>query len=332
MRRMARWLIGLTVLLGFVLAACGGGSSAAAAGSPAPSAKGQSLIGQSAAGSALAKGQAVTRGSVAGDGHPAVAASPTPLPTATATPVPTPTPVPLTMSRPRFSLFTVNPQFTAQQVSFTLSRGATVRIAILPAGKSHPVRTLDLGTQPAGTVKAAWHGHDDAGKLVPAGSYSYVVSAATTDGVKASQSANDLGITYKKMVISLSQQRLTAFDGTKQFLTTLVTTGNPALPTPPGVYPILGKYHPFTFVSPWPKGSKFYYAPSPVQYALLFDDAGYYVHDAPWRGVFGPGSNTHVGTPGTDYTGSHGCVNVPLPAETSLYKWATIGTIVQVVP
>ena len=208
-----------------------------------------------------------------------------------ATPVPaTPTPVPAPQLGPaRFSLFTVNPQFTKQGVSFAISQPAIVQIRIVPAGRAEPVRTLNLGRQPAGEVKATWNGRNDAGQLVPEGSFSYVIHATGAAGGQDQASYHDLGITHKRIVVSLSQQRLTAYDDQQQFLTTLVTTGNQALPTPVGTFPILGKYQPFTFVSPWPKGSEFYYEPSPVNYALLFDNAGYYVHDSPWRSAYGPG-------------------------------------------
>jgi lipoprotein-anchoring transpeptidase ErfK/SrfK len=69
-----------------------------------------------------------------------------------------------------------------------------------------------------------------------------------------------------------------------------------------------------------------------VTYALLFDNRGYYIHDAPWRTDYGPGSNAKPGTPGQDLTGSHGCINVPLPIAKQLYDWAPTGTAVQVVP
>ncbi|HUZ77881.1 MAG TPA: L,D-transpeptidase family protein [Chloroflexota bacterium] len=273
-------------------------------------------------------------------GAPAGASPARPSPTATATatataipPTPTPTAIPAPQLSPaRFSLFTVNPEFTTQDVSFTVSQPARVTIEIVPAGSNQPVRTLDLGNQPAGKVQASWDGKDDAGQLVAAGGFSYIVHATGAGGATATASYHDLGITHKRMVISLSKQQLTAYDGNQQYLTTLVTTGNPALPTPTGAFPILAKYHPFTFVSPWPKGNKFYYEPSPVSFALLFDDSGYYVHDSPWRTAYGPGTNAKLGTPGLNYTGSHGCVNVPLAAETKLFSWATIGTIVQVVP
>jgi lipoprotein-anchoring transpeptidase ErfK/SrfK len=53
---------------------------------------------------------------------------------------------------------------------------------------------------------------------------------------------------------------------------------------------------------------------------MLFADDGYFLHDAPWRTVWGPGANlTH---------GSHGCINVPKAAMATLFGWATAGTTV----
>ncbi len=240
--------------------------------------------------------------------------------------------VPLQLGDAQFSLFTINPRFTRQDVSFILSAPAHVRVRIAAPGDVRHVRTMDLGRQPAGTVNLSWDGRDNAHRLVPEDSYTYTIVATAAHSQRQTESYNMLGVTYKRILISLSKQQLWAFDGFHYVLSTLVTTGNPALPTPTGNFPILGKYSPFTFVSPWPPGSKYYYAPSYTNYALLFDNRGYYVHDAPWRTSYGPGTNTTVGTPGQNYTGTHGCVNVPYAAEQQLFAWATIGTIVQVVP
>ncbi len=267
---------------------------------------------------------------------PTATATPRPALTATSTvpntATPTATPfVPLQLDNTRFSLYTVNPQFTKQHVSFMLSKKAHIVVKIRPQGQTTPVRTFDLGMQPAGKVNVRWDGRDNAHAFVPEGQYSYLMIATDQSGAQVTESFNDLGITYKRLVVSLSRQQLTAYDGKTVFLSSLVTTGNAALPTPLGVFPILGLYHPFTMTSPWPKGSKFYYAPSQVNYAILFDDRGYYVHDAPWRTYYGPGSNATVGVPGLNATGTHGCVNVPFAAEQQLFNWVTIGTIVQVV-
>jgi lipoprotein-anchoring transpeptidase ErfK/SrfK len=249
--------------------------------------------------------------------------------TATASATPT---VPLQLGAAQFSLFTINPQFTKQTVSFTLSTAAQVGIRIAPTGQTDYVRTVDLGTQPAGTVSFSWDGRDNAHRAVPEGAYSYTITATGAGGQRQSETYSMLGVTYKRIVVSLSKQQLSAYDGTQLFLSTLVTTGNAALPTPLGQFPILARYSPFTMVSPWPVGSPFYYAPSYVNYALLFDNRGYYVHDASWRSNFGPGSNAVAGTPGQNDTGTHGCVNVPFTTMQQLFAWATIGTVVDVVP
>ncbi|GAC1403518.1 MAG: hypothetical protein NVSMB65_20170 [Chloroflexota bacterium] len=269
---------------------------------------------------------------------PARAASvvpPGPPPVPLIAPDPPPTPIiPLAVGNALFSLFTFNPTFTTQDMGFTLatSTPARVTITVTAGGDARVMRAVDLGQRRSGTVEWSWNGRDDAGHPVPEGVYSYHIAATNGDGEHAAATYNGLGVTYKRIVVSLSQQRLTAYDGDSVFLSTLVTTGNAALPTPPGVYPILARCHPFTFKSPWPAGSLFYYPPLPVQYALLFDNRGYYVHDAPWRAVFGPGSNAALGKPGQNFTGTHGCVNVPPFAEEQLFFWSTIGTIVQVIP
>jgi lipoprotein-anchoring transpeptidase ErfK/SrfK len=109
----------------------------------------------------------------------------------------------------------------------------------------------------------------------------------------------------------------------------VVTTGRPELPTIHGIFHVYLKQTPFTFVSPWPLGSPFYYPPSPVRYWMPFI-GGYGLHDSPWRRVYGPGTNLpHTSDPG-EPLGSHGCVNIPLPDMIWLWNWAPVGTMVLV--
>lgn len=136
--------------------------------------------------------------------------------------------------------------------------------------------------------------------------------------------------TGKHITISIYRQRLRAWDGDRVVLSTSVTTGNRSLPTPIGYFQILAKQSPFTFISPWPKGSPNWYPPSRVSYAMEFQAGGYYIHDAPWRANFGRGTR-HRGGPGTNFGGTHGCVNLPYWAAHFLYFWAPIGTTVQIV-
>lgn len=121
----------------------------------------------------------------------------------------------------------------------------------------------------------------------------------------------------KVIVISLANQTLDAYDNGNKVVSTLVTTGQPALPTPPGDYTVLRKNSPWEMVSDWPPGTIGWYAPSWVQWVLWFRSDGYGIHDAPWRSTYGPG---------TEQYGSHGCVNVPASPMATLYQWADIGT------
>lgn len=137
-------------------------------------------------------------------------------------------------------------------------------------------------------------------------------------------------IAYKHITISLYRQRRRAWDGNTVVLSTLVTTGNPALPTPTGWYTIYARFGPFTFVSPWPHGSRFWYPTSRVSFALECLH-GYFIDGAPWRSVLGTGGN-RAGQPGTNYGGTHGCVNVPDWAGRFLYDWAPLGMPVHIIP
>jgi lipoprotein-anchoring transpeptidase ErfK/SrfK len=126
----------------------------------------------------------------------------------------------------------------------------------------------------------------------------------------------------KLIVVSLSRQVLTAYQDGTAVLTTYVTTGRPALPTPPGVYHIFARYSPYKMISPWAYGSPYWYPPSWTNWAMEFAGCGYFIHDAPWRSWYGPGSSL--------YNGTHGCVNVPYSPMSFLWKWTPIGTTVVV--
>jgi lipoprotein-anchoring transpeptidase ErfK/SrfK len=124
----------------------------------------------------------------------------------------------------------------------------------------------------------------------------------------------------KLIVVSLSRQVLTAFQDGAAVMTTFVATGRPALPTPTGVYHIFHRYSPYKMISPWPYGSPYWYPDSWTNWAMEFAGGGYFIHDAPWRSWYGPGSNI--------YNGTHGCVNVPYSQMAFLWGWAPIGTTV----
>lgn len=234
----------------------------------------------------------------------------------------------------RFSAYAFNPEVDSLGVSFGVTKAAqSIHVGIYNQSSGHLVRYYTLSHLAPGQKTAIdWHGKDDKGRFVPAGMYEVYVRTIDKYNHSSLTGWRDFALNYNKIVVTLSQQRLVAYKDGKVFLSSLVTTGNPKLPTPTGTYHITAKLHPFTFISPWPKTSPFYYKPSKVAYAMLFREGGYFIHDAPWRSAFGPGTNSQIGTPGQNYTGTHGCVNVPSDVAAKLFAWAPIGTVVEVVP
>jgi lipoprotein-anchoring transpeptidase ErfK/SrfK len=233
---------------------------------------------------------------------------------------------PLKIGDPFYRTFAYNPGFDTLPMSVSVSKPSTVVLTILPDKADTPLRTYNLGQQAGGKLKVEWDGKDDKGAVVPPGNYRFRVVAKDKAGNTADAVYDKLLVSQKRIVVSLDQQKLWAYDGDKVALETLVTTGNQALPTPEGTFQVLTKQKNFTFHSPWPKGDKFWYPDSPTSFAMLFDDGGYFLHDAPWRHRFGPGSNLVAGQPGEEGTGTHGCVNIPLDAQVKLFAWTDMGT------
>ena len=234
-----------------------------------------------------------------------------------------------------------NPFFGSETWTFTLSKTANVVLHV-DSTKHWVVMTKDLGVLKAGTRTFIWNGKGAKGHLVPNGLYWIQLKAADNLGNYSGLDSMGIHVNLYKptlpyypepgrhIVVSLSKEAVYAYDGEHLVKWSLATTGNPDLPTPTGHFEIFARFSPFTFISPWPEGSPYYYPPSPVNYAMEFQSAGYFIHDAPWRTVYGPGSNG-PGQPGTNYGGSHGCVNVPLSMALFLWNWSTIGTPIDII-
>lgn len=136
----------------------------------------------------------------------------------------------------------------------------------------------------------------------------------------------------KLIVVDLSSQSLSAYENGKRVFGTVVMTGRDSLPTPTGTYSVFNKQHPTWFHSPWPKGSPNWYPPTFINYALEWKAGGFYLHDANWHSVFGPGTNNWHNDPRFGWqSGSHGCIAMAYGAAQWLYNWAPIGTTVQIV-
>ncbi|HEX5417872.1 MAG TPA: L,D-transpeptidase family protein [Chloroflexota bacterium] len=232
-----------------------------------------------------------------------------------------------------YRTWVTNPSYQTLPINFTLSQVARVSVFILPESSGDPLRTFALGQQKASApIKVEWDGKDAQGHVVPPGSYRFMVDAVDVAGNQTQAVYNGLSITDKVIKVSLGKQQMIAYAGDTVFATTLVTSGGQALPTPKGQFEILQKSSPFVFHAQFPKGSPYWFPDVTSHEAMLFDqpDADF-IHDAPWRSVYGPGTNG-PGIPGATYTGSHGCVETPGATMTRLYDWTPLGTPVIVTP
>ena len=123
--------------------------------------------------------------------------------------------------------------------------------------------------------------------------------------------------------IHLATQQLIAYQDGCPWLGTQVTTGRPALPTDRGTFRIFYKAPAYKMISPWPKGSPFWYPDAWVYDAMEFVGDGTFIHNADWQpdDTYGPGSEYGP-------YASHGCVHVPDAALARLYAWADLGATV----
>jgi flagellar hook assembly protein FlgD len=213
-------------------------------------------------------------------------------------------------------------------VTLALSAPARVRLEALYNGQV--VRSWALHAPAADSViSATWDG-TMAGHVAPEGSYTFTAVIVDAAGNTARSTLGTIALDLRRIIVSLDAQQLWALDADRVLLTTLVTTGGPIAPTPVGDFQIIDRESPFTFRSPYPEGSFMWYPPSPTTFALLFQINGYFLHDAPWRSNFGPGSNAVAGKPGGNVTGTHGCINVPYNYMAWLYNWASMYTPVEI--
>lgn len=124
---------------------------------------------------------------------------------------------------------------------------------------------------------------------------------------------------HKEIVVSISAQKLWAYEQGQLVTETLVSTGtgnvNETI-TPVGHYTVLVKYHTETMEGTI---AGEYYKVDDVPWVMYFDNLGNALHGTYWHSNFG--------TPM-----SHGCVNLPLDVAEFLYGWAPEGTAVSIVP
>ncbi|HLJ32903.1 MAG TPA: L,D-transpeptidase [Ktedonobacteraceae bacterium] len=136
------------------------------------------------------------------------------------------------------------------------------------------------------------------------------------------------------LMVSLSEQVMRVYQNGKLVRAFYVTTGRSELPSPPGVWSILDRRTPLTFVSGEPQNSPYWFPPTPIKYAILYHYGGDFVHDAWWRQSFGPGTQfPHADAGGNtsyNFDGSHGCINLTTSDASWVYKNTNWNTVIVV--
>lgn len=119
--------------------------------------------------------------------------------------------------------------------------------------------------------------------------------------------------------VDLSNKTVTAYVGdTPVWGPRSMVDGKEGNETPTGSYEIYLRHdqQDMTNAAYYPEGHPKYYLTEDVPWVQYFHH-GYGFHGAPWRSSFG-------------YSGSHGCINLPVSDAKWLYDWASMGTRVEV--
>ncbi len=136
------------------------------------------------------------------------------------------------------------------------------------------------------------------------------------EGLVASNAGLNASST-KRIVIDVSQEKLTAYDGTTVVMQQDISAGLEDTPTPLGTFWVYRKTPDSYMQGPIEGLSDQYYDLPGVPWDLYFTKDGGAIHGAYWHNHFGQ-------------EWSHGCVNLPPEAAKELYAWADLGTPVVV--
>ena len=237
---------------------------------------------------------------------PTAPASPTPLPPTPTPPPPTPTPLPPT------------PRLLAGDLGVNVRSGPSTqfeRVGFLEPGAEVPI---------VGQAQGWWQIEHSGQRAWVSGEVVRAFDVAAVPLVEAPPSPTPQPAPVEPtplplpdwaeqegrwIDVDLSEQRLTAYEGTQLVKSYLVSTGLPATPTPVGQYRIWIKlrYDDMAGVD--------YYIEN-VPYVMYFYE-GYGFHGVTWHANFG-------------YPMSHGCVNQPNDMAEWLFHFAEVGTLVNV--
>lgn len=123
--------------------------------------------------------------------------------------------------------------------------------------------------------------------------------------------------TNKRIVVDRSEHMIYAYEGSKLFLRTKVSTGLESSPTPVGTFTVFKKTPSRYMQGPLPGINDNAFDLPGVPWNLYFTEDGAVIHGSYWHDRYG-----------TDQ--SSGCINLPPEVAKILYDWAELGTTVTV--
>ncbi len=112
-------------------------------------------------------------------------------------------------------------------------------------------------------------------------------------------------VEQKRIIIELSKQWLTCFEGEDPVFETRLSSGMPGMVTPLGVHRVLHKVHTTRMIGG--VGSNYYDLPG-IGFVTYFTAKGVAIHGTYWHNDYGRRR-------------SHGCVNTPTAAAQWVYRW-----------
>lgn len=112
-------------------------------------------------------------------------------------------------------------------------------------------------------------------------------------------------VTNKRILIELSRQWLTCYEGEDAVFDTRLSSGMPGMVTPIGIHRVLQKVH--TTRMTGGVGRNYYDLPG-IGFVTYFTPKGVAIHGTYWHNDYGRRR-------------SHGCVNVPTTASQWIYRW-----------
>jgi lipoprotein-anchoring transpeptidase ErfK/SrfK len=141
------------------------------------------------------------------------------------------------------------------------------------------------------------------------------VSPFTNEGNESVSSTT--ASTTKRIVVSVSEEMLYAYDGDTLFMKEPISTGLELTPTAIGTFTVFKKTPSRYMQGPIPGVSGQVYDLPGVPWDLYFTRSGAVIHGAYWH--------DHFGKPW-----SHGCINLSPQNAKKLYLWADVGMPVTV--